>query len=106
MSELRSGVKQSVLSEDDAKQQILLDVNSSFRKLTEARALLAVDEAAQDVEREKLRVLTNRYKEKSALLTDVLQQQSALAQADAQYQQDLASVWTAKANFERALGEQ
>ena len=106
LSELRSSSKQSALSEHDAEQQILLDVNNRYRTLAEARAVLAVDAAAQDVEREKLRVLTNRYKEKAALLTDVLQEQSALAQADAQYQQDLASFWTAKANFERALGEQ
>jgi outer membrane protein len=58
------------------------------------------------VEREKLRVVTNRYQEKSALLTDALQQQSSLAQADMQYQQALSSFWTAKASFDRAVGEQ
>ncbi len=106
MSELQSSSKQAVLTEHDAQQQILLDVNASYRKLSEARALLAVDAATQELEREKLRVLTNQYREKAALLTDVLQEQSALAQADAQYRQDLESVWTAKAAFDRALGEQ
>jgi outer membrane protein len=40
------------------------------------------------------------------LLKDVLQQQTTLAQANQQYQQALSSFWTAKANFERALGEE
>ncbi len=106
LSELRDSAKQATFSEQDAQQQVLLDVNANYRKLAEARALLAVDAAAQELEREKLRVLTNRYKEKAALLTDVLQEQSALAQADSQYQQDLQSLWNAKASFERALGEQ
>lgn len=106
LSELRSTVKQSALTEHDAQQQILVEVNANYRKLAEARAVLEVDGDAQEVEREKLRVLTNRYKEKAALLTDVLQQQTALAQADARYEQDLASFWTAKASFEHALGDQ
>ncbi len=106
MDELRSSSKQAVLTEHDAQQQILLDVNASYRKLTETRALLAVDSAAQELEREKLRVVMNRYKEKAALLTDVLQEQSALAQADAQYRQDLENFSSAKASFDRALGEQ
>ena len=104
--ELRDSAQQAKLSERDAEQQVLLDVNANFRKLAEARALLAVDQAAQEVEQEKLRVLTNRYKEKAAQLTDVMQEQSALAQADAQYRQDLENFWIAKAAFERALGEQ
>ena len=106
LNELRHSAKQSSLTEHDAQQQILVEVNANYRKLAEARALLAVDSDAQEVEREKLRVLTNRYKEKAALLTDVLQQQTALAQADARYQQDLASFWTAKAGFEHSLGDQ
>jgi outer membrane protein len=106
IDELRSTSKQAVLTEHDAQQQVLIDVNSSYRKLAETRALLDAQAAAQEAERENLRVVMNRYKDKSALLTDVLQQQNTLGQADAQYQQALSSFWTAKATFERALGEQ
>jgi outer membrane protein len=106
IDEFKSASKQASLTEHDAQQQILLDVNASFRKLAESRALLQVTSLAQEVEREKLRVVANRYQEKSALLTDALQQQSSLAQADMQYQQALSSFWTAKAAFERAVGEQ
>jgi outer membrane protein len=106
IDELRGTAKQASFTEHDAQQQVVRDVNASFRKLAEARALLTVAIATQEVEREKLRLVTNRYKEKAALLTDVLQQQNLLAQADTQYQQGLSSFWTAKAAFDRALGEQ
>src|SRR6185312_7777266 len=101
---LRTAAKQAALTEQDAGQQILADVNAKYRALAEARMLLDVQAAAQETEREKLRVLMNRYGQKSALLTDVLQEQSALASADSQYQQAVAGFWTAKADFEHALG--
>jgi outer membrane protein len=104
--EFKSAFKQASLSEHDAEQQILLDVNSSFRKLAETRALLKVSVLAQEVEREKLRVLSNLFQENGAMVTDALQQQSSLAQADMQHQQALSSFWNAKASFDRAIGEQ
>src|SRR5882757_7423888 len=45
----------AALSVDDTRDQILLDVNSNFRQLREARAQLTVAEAVRDAEREKLR---------------------------------------------------
>jgi outer membrane protein TolC len=103
---LQATVKQATLTTQDAEQQILIDVNAKYRKLLETRALLDTQAAVQDAEREKLRVVMNRYKENAVLLTDVLQQQSSLAQADSQYQQSVAGFWKAKADFERALGEE
>ena len=51
----------------------------------------------QEAEREKMRVVTNRYGQKAALLSDVLQQEAAVTQADADYQKALAAFWSAKA---------
>jgi hypothetical protein len=36
----------------------------------------------------------------------VLAQQSSLAQADNDYQQAIANFWSARADFDRALGEE
>jgi outer membrane protein len=104
IEELKNTSKQSTLSAQDAEQQVLLDVNQKFRKLMETRAFLDTQAAVQETEREKLRVMTNQYQQKSALLADLLQQQSLVVQADNQYQQALAGFWTAKADFDRALG--
>jgi outer membrane protein len=51
-----------------------------------------------------MRVVTNRYGQKAALLSDILQQEAAVAQADADYQKALAAFWSAKASFDYALG--
>jgi len=97
--------KQADNGAEDAEALVLLDVNTRFRKLQEARALLRINELNQETDREKLRVTSNRYSQKAALLDDVLQVQAGLAQSNNQYRQALATFWTAKADFERAVGE-
>jgi outer membrane protein len=101
---LKDSVKQTTLTQQDAEQQVMVEVKAKFRQLAEARALLDTSALAQEAEREKLRVVTNRYGQKAALLSDVLQQEAAVAQADADYQKALAAFWSAKASFDFALG--
>jgi hypothetical protein len=72
--------------------------------LAEARALLDTSALTQEAEREKMRVVTNRYGQKAALLSDVLQQEATVVQADADYQKTLAGFWSAKGSFDYALG--
>ena len=104
IEQLQSTSQQARLGESDAKQQVLIDVGAAVRKLREARALLDAQTAATNAEQEKLRILTNRYEQKAALLSDLLEQESAVAQAHAAKAQAVASFWTSKADFERALG--
>ena len=47
---------------------------------------------------------TARYKAKVALFKDALEAQTALAEANAEYEKGLLSFWTAKAEFEKAIG--
>jgi outer membrane protein len=97
---------EAVLTEEDARDQVLLDVDSQFRKLREARAQLAVAETARDAEQEKLRNQTEAYAQQALLLSDLLQEQASLATAEDQYRQALLAFWTARADFEKALGEE
>ena len=103
---LRYAARQASLTEQDAREQVKLDVDARFRALSEARASLDSAAVAQEAEREKLRVVTNRYGQKAALLSDVLQQEASLARADTDYRQALAAFWKAKASFDRALGKE
>jgi len=103
---LRDATKQATLAEQDTGQQILLDVNTKFRALAEARMLLDTSALSQEAQREKLREMANQYREKAVLLSDVLQQQGAVVRADSDYQGALAGFWKAKANFDRALGRE
>jgi outer membrane protein TolC len=90
----------------EAQSKVVLDVNNRFRKLEESRSLLAVAQAARDAADEKLREVNDKFKQKAVLLRDVLQQQAAVANADHDYEQALLSFWSAKAEFEKALGEE
>ena len=102
--ELKAVSEQKALTEQDAEQQVLLDVEAKFRKLTEARVLLDAEADERQAEQAKLREVTNRYAQQTALLSDLLQQQSVVSQADAQYEKALAGFWTSRAEFEKAIG--
>jgi len=97
--------RQAALSKGDARDQVLLDVDSQFRKLREARAQFAVAESVRDAEQEKLRNQTDAYAQKASLLSDLLQEQALLATTEDQYRQALLAFWTTRADFEKALGE-
>jgi outer membrane protein len=104
IAELKATTEQKATTESDIEQRILLDVEEKFRKLEEARILLDAQTDQREAERAKLGEVTNRYNQKAALLSDLMQQQAAVSQAEAQYQQALAGFWTARANFEKAIG--
>jgi outer membrane protein TolC len=88
------------------RDQVLQQVDSTFRRLREARELLGSTQAARDAEAEKLRNDMDAYSNQTILLTDLLQQQSTVASAENEYRQGLLAFWKARADFERALGEE
>src|SRR6266550_5308939 len=98
--------QQAGLSVEDTREQILLDVNSNFRHLREARSHLAVTEAIRDAETEKMRNQKEAYSQQSILLSDLLKQQSSLADAESQYHQAVLAYWSARADFQKSLGEE
>jgi len=89
----------------DAERTVVAEVNDKFNKLRQARQLIAVIAADRAAAVENVRVLANRYKVQMALLKDVLQAQTQLEQANHQGRQALLSYWTAKAEFDSAIGE-
>jgi len=106
LAEAQKTIAQADNTLREAEAQVLLDVNGRFRKLQEARSLLKVTQAAQASAQEKLRVETNKFKLEAALFKDVLQTQAAVVAAKQQQQQAVLAFLTARADFERAVGEQ
>jgi len=98
--------KQAQLSIDDVRDRVLQEVDSTFRRLREARLLLTAAQAARDAEAEKLRNQLDAYSHQTIVLSDLLQQQSAAASAEDQYRQGLLAFWKARADFQRAFGEE
>jgi outer membrane protein len=88
----------------DAESSVLIDVTDKFLQLQQTRQAFVVAQLGEETARETLRVNTNKYKITASLLSDVLQSQSALAEANHQFQKALLGYWTAKAEFEKALG--
>jgi len=89
----------------DTLDAVLIDVNGKYRQLRQSQAQLRVARLAQETSIESFRVAKNRYAVKAALLKDVLLSQVGLEQSNSDYQQALVSFWNARADFERALGE-
>jgi outer membrane protein TolC len=104
IAELKATTEQKTTAERDLEQRILLEVEEKFRKLGEARILLDALTDQREAEHAKFREVTDRYNLKATLLADLMQQQAAVSQAEAQYQQALAGFWTARADFEKAIG--
>jgi outer membrane protein TolC len=46
------------------------------------------------------------YSQKSILLSDLLKQQSSLADAQGQYHQAVLAYWSARADFQKTVGEE
>lgn len=91
-------------SADDLASQVVLDVNSSFRKLEDARRYVKVAELNRDAARAQLQVTMSEFRQQTALLKDLLSAQSSLAQANDQYRQGVLNFWAARSNFEQAIG--
>jgi outer membrane protein TolC len=100
-----SAIEQVRNASADAESQIVIDVDSKFRKLRQSRTQLTVDRLAQETAAENLRVVREKFQQQASLVKDVLQAQAALEQTNSDYRRSLSAFWTAKADFEKALGE-
>jgi outer membrane protein TolC len=105
LAEKSKTIEQAENSLKETEDQILIEVGDKFRRLQQTQLALRVARLSQDAEREALRVTQGKYRFEAALLTEVLESQAKLADANNQYQQALLSFWTAKAEFEKALGQ-
>jgi outer membrane protein TolC len=105
LAEKSKTIEQAENTLKETEDQILIEVGDKFRRLQQTQQALRVARLSQDAGREALRITQARYRVEAALLTEVLQSQAMLADANNQYQQALLSFWTAKAELEKAIGE-
>ncbi|HJU92079.1 MAG TPA: TolC family protein [Pyrinomonadaceae bacterium] len=89
----------------DTQSQVLMEVNARFRQMQESRQLLKVAKLAQTQARANVQLVAHKYRLDAVLLKDVLHAQTVLANSDYEYQKALLAFWTAKADFEKAIGE-
>jgi outer membrane protein len=106
LAEKESAIEQARNGLKETEDRVLIDVGDKLRKLQLSGQALRVAKLAEDSAKENLRVNTGRYRFMTALLSDVLQSQASLAEASDGCQHALLAFWTAKAEFEKALGEE
>lgn len=104
-AEKRHIADQARLSRQDTRNTVLIDVNDKYRQLRQSRTQLRITRLSQETAIEGLRVARNKFSVQAVLMKDVLQGQVNVEQSNSDYQQALLSFWNARADFERALGE-
>jgi outer membrane protein TolC len=97
-------IEQARLSAIHLRNQILMEVQSVYRQLQEARQLVISTRLAKQSQEEKLRIAKNRYADETALLKDVLSAEATSSDSARQYQEALATFWSALADLEKAVG--
>ena len=95
-------IQQAKNALETTQSQVLIEVESRYRKVEETRRMLQVVETAQAAARERVRIANDRYQGEAALLKDLLEAQAAESETDYQRQQALSAYLSAQADFERA----
>jgi outer membrane protein TolC len=106
LAEKKIAANQTAIAIREAENRVLVEVNDKFRQVEFRRAELGVARLAQESALENLRVIKNKFAVQAALMKDVLQTQVSLEQSNGEHQQALTAYWNAKAEFERAIGEE
>jgi outer membrane protein len=106
VAEKAKTVAQARNGAEETRAQVAVEVGAKYRKWEESVLLLKAARTGHDAALEQFRVTTNRYKEQAVLVRDLLQAQSRSADAAFQYQQALASYWSALADLRRAIGDE
>ena len=101
----RAEVQQAMNNAEEARDQVAIDVADQFRRLQLAAARLHVSSLGLQMANESLREAQKQYEVQFSLLKTVLQAQAALESANADYQKTFGELWTARAEYERALGD-
>jgi outer membrane protein TolC len=90
----------------DAEDLVKIEVAQRFRKLQEARLLVEAQRLGREAAAEKLRIVTSRHKQDAALLKDLLEAEASMGGAQTDYDRALSTFWTARADLQKALGEE
>jgi outer membrane protein TolC len=106
LAEKNRTIEQADNTVTETESQVLMEVNAKFRTLQENCQLIRIAQLAQTTARANVQIAAYKYRLDAVLLKDVLQAQTSLANADYDYQKALLSFWTAKADFEKAIGEE
>lgn len=105
LEEKRDGIQQAMNLEKEVAGQVKVDVAEQFRRLELSAAKLRVASLSRQMATESLRIAQKQYEAQYSLLKTVLEAQVNLENAGADYRRIVTELWTARAEYDRALGE-
>lgn len=104
-AEAREQAEQARLAAADRDASVEVDVAKKYRSLEESRRKLAAADLLRAARRDRLRISGDRYAQQAIRAEDLLRSQADLAEAEKQYVAALAGYWSARADYDRAVGE-
>ena len=96
---------QARLAVKELEESAIREIGDRYRRLQDARLQVDVASLAEELARERARVRTEQIKVAAVLPIDGLAAQTELMQAGARHQEALSAYWTARAQYELAIGE-
>lgn len=90
----------------DRRAAARVEIAAQRRKVEEAEAQAAVRHLELEASRERLRVVKARFLQQAARQDEMFAASATLTQAVAQEQEAIAAYWTARADYEKAIGEE
>ncbi|HZO51690.1 MAG TPA: TolC family protein [Bryobacteraceae bacterium] len=98
--------QEATLALREMEDKVRIEVGSAHRKMQEARTFLTAARAGQESTRESVRLARVRLRNEAVLMKDVLEAQADLALANERTQKAHAAYWSARADLEKAIGEE
>lgn len=106
LREKRHAIEQAENALRDKQSAAQIEIAARLRKVEESAAQIAVRRLEAEAARERLRVTKTRFQQQAARLDEMFNANASLAQTAAREQEAISAYWTARADYEKAIGEE
>ena len=105
MTEKRHALEQAENALRDKRSAATVQIAALLRKTEEAAAQIAVRRLEAEAASERLRVTKTKFQQLAARPDEVFNASASLTHAAAREQEAISAYWTARADYEQAIGE-
>lgn len=106
LAEKRLALEQAEHALRDTEAAANAEIAMLRRNVTEGAAQIGVRRMETDAVRERLRITTVKFQQKTARPEQLLDAEASLTSAAAREQEAIAAWWTARADYEQAIGKE
>lgn len=106
INEKRNGIQQAENALEDHRRRAVIEIGDRAGRVAEAAANVAVRRLERESARERLRVAKNRFDRQAARLDELFAAEAQASRAAALEQEAITTYWTARADYDRAIGKE